>query len=406
MARRRGRGRVTLDQLIALNDEIVALTRAGVPLERGLLDLGSDLPGRLGRIATALGERMSRGESLPEALAACDGGVPRVYRAVVEAGLRPGRLSVALEGLAAYARGLRRGAAVDRAGLWYPADRADPGLRLFLFIATSLIPRFVDAFGALGVPTHASLRALDACRPVRPGTGGRSCRSSSFFLWRPGSASRAFGLAGEQLVRAPAVVPLDGLDDAGVRGGELRRPAGPPGRAPRAYPEALDARGRGVGRPGVRPVEPRVAEAVDRGFPPAETARAETRSRRCSAGSWRPGRRRPTSSPALDRWRLRYRSEARYQAEKIRVFLPTILLFGIGGTATVLYALTLFVPLAHLWIGPRSRVLLDLTRRTTTAAISHSGPSEKPVDGEPARAAGRAGSPTTTPRGSPSSSRA
>ena len=35
---------VTLDQLIALNDEIAALARAGVPLDQGLLHLGRDLP--------------------------------------------------------------------------------------------------------------------------------------------------------------------------------------------------------------------------------------------------------------------------------------------------------------------------------------------------------------------------
>ena len=45
---------ITLDQLIALNDEIAALVRAGVPLDRGLRSLGEDLPGRLGRFARQL----------------------------------------------------------------------------------------------------------------------------------------------------------------------------------------------------------------------------------------------------------------------------------------------------------------------------------------------------------------
>ena len=49
---------MTLDHLIALNDEIAALVRAGVPLERGLAELGGDMPGRLGEIATALAERL------------------------------------------------------------------------------------------------------------------------------------------------------------------------------------------------------------------------------------------------------------------------------------------------------------------------------------------------------------
>ena len=60
---------ITLDQLIALNDEIAALVRAGVPLDRGLRSLGEDLPGRLGRFAKQLSERIARGESLTDALA-------------------------------------------------------------------------------------------------------------------------------------------------------------------------------------------------------------------------------------------------------------------------------------------------------------------------------------------------
>src|SRR3954454_9198412 len=99
-----GGGAIALEDLIALNDEIAALVRAGVPLERGLLDVGGELRGRLRAIATGLGERMGRGESLPQALEAEGERIPRVYRAVVQAGLRTGRLAVALEGLARLAR--------------------------------------------------------------------------------------------------------------------------------------------------------------------------------------------------------------------------------------------------------------------------------------------------------------
>ena len=95
---------LTLDHLIALNDEIAALVRTGLPLERGLREVGGDFHGRLGRAMTVLAERMSRGESLPEALTAERERLPRIYRAVVEAGLRAGRLAAALEGLTGFVR--------------------------------------------------------------------------------------------------------------------------------------------------------------------------------------------------------------------------------------------------------------------------------------------------------------
>lgn len=42
------RGDLSLDDLAALNDEIVALVRAGLPLEPGLTGARRDLRGRLG----------------------------------------------------------------------------------------------------------------------------------------------------------------------------------------------------------------------------------------------------------------------------------------------------------------------------------------------------------------------
>jgi len=62
-------GAVTIEQLIALNDEIVALVRAGVPLERGLLGLARPA-GRLGLMSRLLAARLAQGESLAQAIAA------------------------------------------------------------------------------------------------------------------------------------------------------------------------------------------------------------------------------------------------------------------------------------------------------------------------------------------------
>src|SRR3954453_21823105 len=95
---------LSLDHLVALNDEIAALVRTGLPLERGLRLAGGGLPGRLRGTMTVLADGMSRGASLPAALEAERERLPRIYRAVVEAGLRSGRLSGALEGLAGFVR--------------------------------------------------------------------------------------------------------------------------------------------------------------------------------------------------------------------------------------------------------------------------------------------------------------
>lgn len=105
---------MSLDDLVALNDEIAGLVRAGVPLELGLASWGRDLSGPLRKTAGRLGDSMSLGRSLSDSLADERNQVPPVYRAVVTAGLRSGRLPAALESIASSAAHLKqlRGAVI------------------------------------------------------------------------------------------------------------------------------------------------------------------------------------------------------------------------------------------------------------------------------------------------------
>jgi len=137
---------ITLDQLVALNDEIAALVRAGVPLDRGLRSLGEDLPGRLGRFARQLSEQLAQGVSLTDALAEPTSKLPQLYRAVIAAGMAAGRLPAALESLAG---SLRRLAEVRRSvvlSLVYPLLLFLLAWGLFAFSASMLSPAIYDSF--------------------------------------------------------------------------------------------------------------------------------------------------------------------------------------------------------------------------------------------------------------------
>jgi general secretion pathway protein F len=101
-------GNISLVELAALNDEIAALVRSGVPLELGLSGFGRSLPGRLGKLTAQLGESLSRGQSLSQSLAESPANFPPVYRAIVTAGIRAGRLPAALEAVATSARNLQQ----------------------------------------------------------------------------------------------------------------------------------------------------------------------------------------------------------------------------------------------------------------------------------------------------------
>ena len=106
---------------------------------------------------TALSKRLSRGESLPEALEGEEQSIPPLYRAVVEAGARSGRLPIALEGLAKYVRGYAEARAAIGLALWYPLLVLTLAYALFVGLVSMAVPRFVEAFDSLGLGTAAPL---------------------------------------------------------------------------------------------------------------------------------------------------------------------------------------------------------------------------------------------------------
>ncbi|HTI51036.1 MAG TPA: type II secretion system F family protein [Planctomycetaceae bacterium] len=155
-----GSNTVSLEQLVALNDEIAALVRAGVPLELGLRELGGEAGGALGEISTTLAARMQAGISLPEALRADEGRFPPVYRTIVEAGLRAGKLSAALEAMSNFARELTELRRQIGAALVYPLIVFALAYGLFLVFTVDLVERFREAYETFRLPLHGALAVL------------------------------------------------------------------------------------------------------------------------------------------------------------------------------------------------------------------------------------------------------
>ena len=342
------RGAITLDQLIALNDEIVALTRSGMPLERGLVQTGAELRGRLGGITAALGKRMEAGESLPEALKSA-GDVPPVYRAVVEAGLRSGHLPTALEGLATYAKGYAEAREQIGLALCYPMIVVSLAFGLFVFIVTSVIPRFLEVFGSLGLSVHGALRVLGRLGesawywgPVFPVLLLASAvlwfRSRSALSFQSG---RSFGLL--------RMFPWVGSMMAGFEASSFADLLALLLEFNVPYPEALRLAGDASGDPVLARGSHEISEAVERGLPPDEAMRSRREFPPLLRWVLATGPAHGDLVVALRQLAKRYRSRARFQGEKLRVLLPTVLLFVLGVSATLGYALVVFFPLTSLY---------------------------------------------------------
>jgi general secretion pathway protein F len=358
-------GAVSLEELRALNDEIAALSRAGLPLERGLLDAGRDLPRRLHQVMESLGERMKQGESLAEAIESEGERLPRVYKAVVEAGLRSGRLPSALESMGGFVGGYVDARRAIGLALWYPLIVLVLAYSLLVFLVVVLLPRFLDAFESLWLGHDYHLRLFST------GLG---------FTFRTEKAAEWLRMIGDSVTYWGLILPaLLVLGVAWwVRSG--RASGFQPGRGWRLirwfpwmngmlaqfetanfadmlallleqrvpYPQALTLAADATGDPRLVRACGDLAGAIERGAPP-QTALTDARA-----------------FPPLLRWLLAtgtqqamlvsalrnvgemYRKRALFRAEKIRVYMPILLLLGVGGLATLFFGLSLFVPFSAI----------------------------------------------------------
>ena len=141
------------DDLIALNDEIAGMARAGLPLDQGLAALAQEMgKGRLQQVTATLAADLRAGHPLPEALDRQAGRLPPFYASLVAAGMRTGRIGDVLATLTVYARVPLRTCAPS----WSMRSFVLPcvlvfGLILFGFLCFFVLPRFEEIFKDFGV---------------------------------------------------------------------------------------------------------------------------------------------------------------------------------------------------------------------------------------------------------------
>jgi type II secretory pathway component PulF len=342
-------GSITIDQLLAINDEIAALIKAGVPLERGLLVAGRDVRGRLGQIAESLSQRLSRGESLPEAIEGEGRLFPPLYRAVVEAGARSGQLPIALEGMARYVRGYGEARAAIGLALWYPLLVLTLAYALFVGLVSTAVPRFVDAFESLRLGVAAPLRFLAWIGEWAPywWPVGPVVLFILFLAWvRSGMATSFRAGSWSWLWIFPWMKSLlanyETANFAELLGLLLDHHV--------PYPSALVLAAESTGDARMARGARQLADGLTRGEPAAIALKKVDRKTFLPMTRWvlATGAEQGSLVAALHNLAEVYRKRAQYQSDRLAVFLPTVLMIGIGATATFLYALAVFIPLTNL----------------------------------------------------------
>ncbi|MCE9525386.1 MAG: type II secretion system F family protein [Planctomycetales bacterium] len=332
---------VTLEDFLALNHEIAALARAGVPLGPGLMAFGRDLPSRLGKIAAEVGARLEQGEPL-DRIIATQQGLPSAYKAVVQAGLRVGRLPAALEGISQSARRTAQLRWTIGMAIIYPLVVMSVGYCLFIFTLTHLAPVMAAALADHGVedtPVHHGLIWLGKTVPIWGIALPVLILSWLTWLWwRAGRVSAGVEL--HPLLSFGAVSTMVAMRHAGRLAAmcdclALLTEYGVP------LPEAIPLAARTTGAKKLDAAASELAEQMTRGerhaslpkhFPPL------------LAWMLTSGRLQQGLPPALRRAADAYRDEANRRAQWLRLYVPLILTLGFGGGTAIIYAIVTLGP--------------------------------------------------------------
>ncbi len=331
---------VSLDQLIALNDEIAALVRVGVPLEEGLALAGKEMPGPHGKLAEWVAERLNRGEPLDQVLAQRPEAFPPIYRSVVQAGLKSGRLAAALEAIATSARRLAQTRRMIAASMIYPLLVFLLAWGLFVFYTAKLASVVLHLAEDLELPGRVFFETLEHWGrsagywgPVVPvavllAAGLWWHSSGRVSLTDPKAAGVLFGwLPGMR----PMLRNFQIAAFADVLGLLVEH------RVPLAEAVTLAADAAGARR--LKEASGQLAKAIRRGEPLSSNTPGAAALPPLLLWLLSRGQAQDALPAALTHAAEMYHQRALYLAEAARVFTPVIFTLAVGGTVTLLYAM-------------------------------------------------------------------
>jgi type II secretory pathway component PulF len=339
----------TLDDFTALNKQLAALVEAGVPLDLGLSHSDVSLAKELERINTTVVRRVNRGESLSEALQEGDErDVPAAYSSLVQFGLDTGDISSALEGSTRVAESVDESRFAFERAIFYPLLVCMFAYLGLIGFCLYLAPTLENMYHSIRIAPGPGLRALRLLRETLPYWAAippivllviiafwrrsRSQRaatgvaSSGMLRWMPGASQivlnqRCARFAASLAELVEKNVPLD---------------------------QALSIAGDASGDAELANGSKSLSAAVQNGqLPPDDGAAAVRFPPFLRWAIWHAdattGR-----AQALEIAARMYREAAQRSAERLHTLAPMVALVMLGGTVTLLYGLTLFVPVVEL----------------------------------------------------------
>jgi type II secretory pathway component PulF len=336
-----------LDDFMAFNDQLSALIEAGVPIDVGQETTDHALSTMLARINALVARRVSRGDSVEQALEEIDG-VPDWYRNLIVSGLQSDDMEAALREFSRVANSAEESRFVAGSALFYPLVVCGLAYLGIIGFCLFFAPRLESAYTSFRIQAGSGLIVLRNLRDSLPvWIAVPPIVLLLFIAWRfRRSSHRTSSWAdGSGLLAAIA-----GTSNAMYRERcayfaqtlasllECDVPLG----------KALSLSAGVCGETSIGDGARSLAKAVATGSPPNEE----------SAGTNR--------FPPFMRWALfesestvgrarslrmaasLYRNASNHTMRRARIIAPIIGLVVIGGSVTLLYCLTLFVPVVQM----------------------------------------------------------
>jgi general secretion pathway protein F len=335
----------TLEDFVAWNDQLAALVQAGVPIDVGLGASDAEVTASLKKINATVSRRVHRGESLAEALDDDEAVLPGSYRSMVELGLRTGNWAAALDGSNRLAESVDASRYAIRSSFVYPlivCSLAFVGLVAFCLY---FVPTLEAMYASLQKQPGSGLRVLQSLRNTLPywiaippvilllvvaklwqSSVLRIVSSGRPGSWLPGMTRSTYEERCASFAAALATLTENAVPFAEA----LPLAAGTCGDARFVTAAESLAATLSAGQ------TPSDNSAAARQFPPylrwALLHSNETI-----------GRPRALNSAAEI-----YRQSAQRREERLRIIAPIAICAFLGGGATLLYGLSLFVPVVQL----------------------------------------------------------
>lgn len=151
--------RLTWEDLDLFNEQLLAITKTGLPLAPSLHALSQDIKNRrLRPILADIRRQIEAGTSLEEALDGHPESFSPVYRSIIRAGKRTGNLSGVLSHLSAYSARMVEMKNSFQEAIAYPILVLAASCFLLAFLMVKVVPVFAEMYGEFGGQLPAPTR--------------------------------------------------------------------------------------------------------------------------------------------------------------------------------------------------------------------------------------------------------